>query len=105
MSKDPLQVFEAVDPEALKVFNSMRNLAFSEGALSAKTKALIAMALDASAGATEGVVALARRAISLGATNQEVMEALRVACYGGCAGPMYTSAIALQTIVEHEKIP
>jgi len=48
-------------------------------------------------------VALAQEAIELGATKEEIIEALRVAYYIGGAGALCTSAYALQTIFPSNK--
>ncbi|UCE17002.1 MAG: carboxymuconolactone decarboxylase family protein [Candidatus Bathyarchaeota archaeon] len=100
---DPLKILRDVDPEFLKVFTDTENLAFSEGALTAKTKTLVAMAIDATHGSVQGVVALAQEAIEIGATKEEIIEALRVAYYIGGAGAIYTAAYALQTIFPSNK--
>ena len=98
MAVDTLKTFRDVDPEFNKVFNEARTLVFSEGALSVKTKNLIAMAIDATHGAVGGVTSLAQRAMKLGATKEEIVETLRVAYHIGGAGTVYTSARALSTI-------
>ncbi len=51
---------------------------FSDGALTAKTKVLIAMALDAGNGDIDGVRTLSRRARELGATEEEILETVEV---------------------------
>jgi hypothetical protein len=51
MPEDPLKTIESLDPALLECVEASRALALSEGALPAKVKLLIAMALDASHGA------------------------------------------------------
>ena len=51
------------------------------GALDAKTKHLIAMALDAIVGADRGVASLADVARQHGATEEEIGETLRIVYY------------------------
>jgi AhpD family alkylhydroperoxidase len=51
----------------------------TDGALSAKTKALMVLALDAAAGQDGGVTANARLARKHGATDEEIVEAIEVA--------------------------
>jgi alkylhydroperoxidase/carboxymuconolactone decarboxylase family protein YurZ len=51
------------------------------GALDQKTKVLITLALDAAHGAREGVVSLAGQARSLGASDAEIAEAIRIAYF------------------------
>jgi len=62
MSEYPLKIFEKLDPELLKLVENTRELALTDGALPKKFKLLIAMALDASHGAIQGVKALAHLA-------------------------------------------
>ena len=98
MAEDPLKIYEKVDPDIRKQVESARNFAFKDGALPGKFKILIAMALDASHGATQGVKNLAQMAMKAGATKQEVAEALRVAIYVAGAGSAYTAAQAFREI-------
>lgn len=96
MSEHPLKVFERLDPELLKLVETNEGFAFTDGALSRKSKLLIAMALDASHGAVQGVRALAQAAMQAGATRGEIRETLRVAQYVCGVGSIYTSAQALK---------
>jgi len=59
MSENPLKILEQLDPELLKLVENTNRFALSDGALPRKFKLLIAMALDASLGAVEGVKMLA----------------------------------------------
>jgi len=94
MPEDPLQVFDKLDPQLLKLVRSSGELALTDGALPRKFKFLIAMALDAAHGATDGVKALAQAAMQAGATKEEVTEALRVAYFISGVGSVYTAAPA-----------
>ena len=96
MTDHPLKVFEKIDPELLKLVQNTNSLALSEGALSRKVKFLLAMALDASQGAVEGVKALAEQAMKAGATKEEIGEAIRVAQYICGVGSVYTAARAFK---------
>jgi len=96
MADHPLKVFEKIDPELLKLVQNTNSLALSEGALSRKVKFLMAMALDASQGAVEGVKALAEQAMKAGATKEEIGEAIRVAQYICGVGSVYTAARAFK---------
>ena len=98
MPEPPLKIFEKLDPQLLKVVESSRELAFTDGALPRKSKFLIAMALDAAHGATQGVKSLAQAAMRAGATKEEVFEALRVAHYVSGAGSVYTAAPGLKEL-------
>ncbi len=98
MPEHPLQIFEKLDPQLLKLVESTSELALADGALPRKFKLLIAMALDADHGATQGVKSLAQAAIQAGATKEELTEALRVAYYISGVGSVYTAAPALKEL-------
>ena len=98
MSESPLKILEKLDPELLRVVENTRELALADGALPRKFKLLIAMALDASHGAVQGVKSLAQAAIQAGATKDEIREALRVAQYVSGVGSVYTAAQALKEL-------
>ena len=98
MSKDPMDVIRALDGELVDAITDARSLAFQEGELSKKVKYLIALAIDASHGAIEGIRALALQAQKLGASKQEIMEALRVSYFISGVGSMYAASRALQDI-------
>ena len=99
MSEHPLKILEKLDPEFLKLVESTGELALGDGALPKKFKLLIAMALDASLGAVQGVKALAQSAMQAGATKEEIMEALRVAQYISGVGSVYTAIQALKDLL------
>lgn len=98
MSESPLKILEKLDPELLRVVENTRELALADGALPRKFKLLIAMALDVSHGAVQGVKSLAQAAIQAGATKDEIREALRVAQYVSGVGSVYTAAQALKEL-------
>lgn len=86
-----IKLLEERDPELYGVASHLAELAMAPGALDAKTKVLIAMALDAAHGAKEGVEALAQRARILGASEAEIREALRIAYYVAGNGTLATA--------------
>jgi len=94
-----LDIMNKLDPELFEHLEKTRDLAFSEGVIPLKFKILIALALDASHGATEGVKTLAELALQAGATKEEIAETLRVALYVSGAGSIYTAAKALKDII------
>jgi alkylhydroperoxidase/carboxymuconolactone decarboxylase family protein YurZ len=98
MAEHPLKIFEQLDPELLALVTETREFALNDGALPRKFKLLIALALDASNGATEGVKALAQTALQAGATTEELTETLRVVHYVCGAGSVYTAAHALAAV-------
>ena len=99
MSKSPLELLEKDDPTLAKTRKEVYDLAFSEGALPVKVKALMAMAIDAELGSEGGVRALAQTAIKSGATKKEILEAIRVAYYMCGVGVLYTASRGLEGIV------
>ncbi len=98
MAEHPLKIFEKVDPELRKVVQGNNDFTFADGALPRKFKLLIAMALDASHGTSDGVKSLAGQAMQAGATREEIMEAMRVAHYISGVGTVYTAARAFNEL-------
>ncbi len=98
MAEHPLKIIEKLDPEFFKNVEATQALALGDGALSRKVKLLMAMALDASHGAVEGVKALTQQAMKAGATKEEIMETVRVAQYVSGVGCVYTAAQAFKEI-------
>ncbi len=79
-------------PEVMKAFGAMATSAGPTGALDAKTKELIALAVSVAIRCDDCIAFHAKAASSRGATREEVMETLGMAIYMG-AGPsvMYAS--------------
>ncbi|MFB3883853.1 MAG: carboxymuconolactone decarboxylase family protein [Thermodesulfobacteriota bacterium] len=98
MAGHPLDIFEKIDPEFLKVVKNNNAFAFADGALPKKVKLLIAMVFDASHGSVQGVKSLTQKAMQSGATKEEVMEALKVAQYMNGVGIAYTAANAFKDL-------
>jgi alkylhydroperoxidase/carboxymuconolactone decarboxylase family protein YurZ len=98
MGKDPLSTINDLDPELFDLVSQNRQFAFKEGELPVKVKYLIALALDASHGAENGVRALSQQAIKYGASKEEIMEALHVAHFICGAGCIYTAAVGLKDV-------
>jgi alkylhydroperoxidase/carboxymuconolactone decarboxylase family protein YurZ len=98
MAEHPLKIFEKIDPELLKLAQDTSAFALADGALPRKFKLLIAMALDASHGAVQGVRSLAEQAMKAGATKEEIAETLRVTQYVSGVGSVYTAAHALKEL-------
>jgi len=98
MAENPLQVFETLDPEFFKLVSDTRAFALQDGVLPRKFKLLIAMALDSSEGAIDGVRSLAEQALEAGATKEEVAEAVRVAQFICGVGCVYTAARAFKDL-------
>jgi AhpD family alkylhydroperoxidase len=68
---------------AMAAYSAFRKQVYADGALSLKTKRLIALACGLMAGCTRCVQGQTRDAIAVGATRQEVLEAVAVAVVMG----------------------
>ena len=99
MTDDPLNTIIKADPDLFGLIGQSGELTFSEEGIPLQYKFLIAMALDASEGAENGVRNLATQAINAGATKEEVMQAVRIANYISGIGSVYTAANALKDVV------
>jgi len=94
-------------PDVMKAFSAMATTAGAPGALDAKTKELIALAVSVSVRCDDCIAFHAKAAAQRGATREEVMETLAMAIYMG-AGPsvMYAShALAAFTQFDAETNP
>lgn len=103
MERHPLAVIQENDAELFKACADTSKMAYADGALPAKVKYLIAMALDASHGAANGVRFLAQQAMANGATKDEVMEAIRVAYSISGSASVYTAAAGLEGVFSNIK--
>lgn len=102
MTANPLDTYKEFDPKLIECYTNLQNLTYAQGALTAKFKLLIAMAIDVEHGALQGAIAIGRRAIKLGATKEEIVETLRVAYQIGGNRALFTSAQVLQTLFKNE---
>ncbi len=92
MSSNPLDSYKELDPKLVEQYESLARLTYSEGALSVKFKLLIALAIDVENGALEGAIILGKRAQQMGATKEEILEALRIAYQIGGTKALFASA-------------
>ncbi len=99
MEDHPLHTIQKNDKEFFDILENTQNSALSEGNIPVKYKLLMAMALDAGQGATDGVRSLALQAMEEGATKEEIMETFRIANYICGIGSAYTAASALKDII------
>ena len=95
MSFDPLRELKKINPSLAENMYRNKKTAFSEGVIPIKYKYLIAMALDASHGTSEGVATLSKLAIDKGANEQEIAEVLEVLHYICGGGSIYTASVGL----------
>lgn len=87
-----LSTLRASTPEVMKSFSELGRAATAPGALDAKTKELIAMALSVAARCDPCIGFHARTLVKLGTTRQELDETLGVATYmGGGPSLMYAA--------------
>lgn len=76
-----VESLKTTDPELYQVVTKNWDLAMAPGEVDVKTKIFVAMALDALSNASAGVKSLANTARSLGATEGEIKEILRIAYF------------------------
>ncbi|MDZ7291849.1 MAG: carboxymuconolactone decarboxylase family protein [candidate division KSB1 bacterium] len=74
-----MSVMQKYKPDLFKQWSAFATAAFEEGALSAKSKELMAIVLSIAASCEPCVKIPTRRAIKLGASNEEVAETIGVA--------------------------
>ena len=87
-------------PDVMKSFGDLSKASMASGALSEKTKELIALALGVAAHC-EGCLGFhAKALVRLGATRAEVEEALAVAVYMGGGPSLMYSASAMTAFAE-----
>ena len=88
-----LKGLRASTPEVMKAFNDLGRAATAGGALDAKTKELIALALSVAARCDPCIAFHAQALVRLGATRQELDEMLGVTTYmGGGPSLMYAAS-------------
>lgn len=80
-----VEMIKDTDPEMFEVISKLDEVILKDGALKEKDKRLMAMAISATHQCAKCVDNHARAAMYLGATKQEVMEALMVALLVGGA--------------------
>jgi AhpD family alkylhydroperoxidase len=83
-------------PEAMKGFSALAKAATAEGAVDAKTKELVALALGIAA-RCDGCLAFHAKAVfDLGGTRDEVMEIIAMSVYMGGGPSLMYGALALE---------
>jgi len=90
-------------PDVMKGFSAMAGAALEDGALSKKTKELIALAIGV-AGHCKGCIGFHVKAlIALGVTREELVETLGMAIYMGGGPSLMYAAEAMQAYEEFSK--
>ena len=90
-------------PEVMKSFSDLGRAATSDGALDAKTKELIALALSVAARCDPCIGFHAKALVKLGATRQELDETLGVTTYMGGGPSLMYAANAVAAFDEFAK--
>ena len=92
------------NPKNMQAFMDMQNATYGDGAISAKTKELISVAIGAYNRCQYCIVYHVYKAYEAGATKEEILEAAMVAVGGFGAGPSmaYTSTTLLDAVNEFE---
>ena len=89
-----LKFLENNDPDFSQAIEKVFTSAMMPGALDQKTKLLIALALDAAHGASQGVSAIANQLRAQGTSDTEIAEALRIAYFAFGNSILGTSSAA-----------
>ena len=98
MNENPLNILKELDRKFYDDVTEKGKAVFSDGSLTKKVKLLIALALDASHGAVNGVRSLAIQAKEVGASKEEIIEAIRVVDYISGVGSTYTASAGLRDL-------
>jgi len=95
-----LKEFRARMPQTMQGFSQMSQATHADGALSAKTKELIAMAIGISQRCQGCLAFHAQACVKMGVTRAEFEEMLQVAIYMGGGPSLMTAAEAMQAYEE-----
>ena len=89
-------------PDVMKAFGAIDHAMMKDGALSPKSKELIALALGVAA-RCDGCLAFHARAVrKYGATREEVLEALGMSIYMGGGPSVMYAALALEAYDQYD---
>jgi AhpD family alkylhydroperoxidase len=102
--KSDLQKIKAVSPETARAFGSLHLAMMKEGALPARDKELIALAIGLTQGCTECIFLHTEGARKAGATREQVMEAAGVAVMMQ-GGPAFVHLPAVIAALDHAALP
>ena len=98
-----MEALGAASPEAFGALNAFIGASFADGAVSAKTKELIAIAISVYSRCEYCIVGHAANALKAGCTRQEILEAATVAtAFGGGPTMAYSSAVLVAALDEFE---
>lgn len=91
-------------PDTMKAFNDLGRAALADGALSRKTKELIALALGVAARCDACIGFHVQALVKLGVSRQEVDETLAVATYMGGGPSLMYAAQAVSAFDEFSRL-
>ncbi|TWU40096.1 Alkyl hydroperoxide reductase AhpD [Novipirellula aureliae] len=94
---------QRLTPDAAEAFKAFSRAVFAEGALSEKTKQLIAVAVAHVTQCPYCIKGHADGALKKGATAEEIMEAIWVAAEMRAGAAYAHSAITLETLSKHQE--
>jgi AhpD family alkylhydroperoxidase len=98
----PWEYMAEKDPDFMEAYNGIYSKGLSDGnALPIKTRELIAIAILAFRGRTDGVYEHMKRALRHGATKQELLEAAQTMLVPGGA-PTFSAALKALMRIEQE---
>lgn len=92
-------------PETLAAFQAFSHQVFADGALPAKTKELIAVAVAHVTQCPYCIRSHTKQAKLKGATEQEVMEAIWIAAEMRAGGAVAHSTVAIDAMSQNEATP
>jgi len=96
------QQMDIVHPKMMKGFKELRPIAYGPGALDVKTKEFIGLGISVANRCDVCIAYHTHRLLSLGATEEEIIEVLGVALYLG-GGPSYAYATHVMEAMEEFK--
>lgn len=92
---------EQLTPETLNAWRAFSRQVFADGALPAKTKDLIAIAVAHVTQCPYCIRAHTKSALAKGASDKEIMEAIWVAAEMRAGGAVAHSALAIDVMKDH----
>ena len=103
VTRDLARMRRGLAPDASRAFHDFSNAVFADGALPAKTKHIIAVAVAHVTQCPYCIKGHTKAALRQGATRQELMEAIWVAAEMRAGGAYAHTAISLTAMDEAEK--
>jgi len=92
-----------IAPDQFAAFREFSKSVFAAGALDVKAKQLIAIAVAHVTQCPDCIAGHTKQALNVGATREEIMEAIWVAAEMRAGGAYAHSALAIDVIVQEER--